>query len=265
MNNLLEPKSNQIIFYGIEDFFKPKDKFKDKTGAKDFREEQKAARVWGEHKFKNWTRRLDESERTAVTGYTKFSRELNFYLREYKNPLEEKDMPEEMKEKYKDNNNKIKALDSALAKMSTEKPMHVYRRVELPQFYSAKQIQDEGLELRKGTVINRDLAMRIVQDFVKYQHEYRDPSYVSTSLSQDPPASKSMFYSRPILLKIRLPQGAHAGYIGGIADPSYREQNEVLIARNYIFKYRNATIITVDGLEVLQVEMDAITPNKKPN
>lgn len=237
-----------------------KRKFKHEyQGIKDFKGNENAAHDWIKRKSEKWLKNLKIHEKEALTSYTNFALNINTYLREFKEPVEEKgNLTEEEWNDYQKHNNQIKNIDSALQKSKTSKAMYVYRRVEEIQFYSVAELKNESLKLRTGTKINNESFKKLLDRFILNQTEYQDPAYVSTSVSQDPTGVK-FAAMRPILLKIKVPIGASIGFFGKKIAKNFDMQNEGLIARNSKFKYRNA-VKTIDknGFEIISINVDLL-------
>lgn len=240
--------------------------FTDKNGYKDFKkipniDNEIAARIWGKKKFNEWKINLSSDEIKAIYQYTQTSRYINPYLRKYKG----KQMDNDINVNYNRLNSpahmnwQMKYIDSALKKSKLTRDIYLYRRVSLLHFYPIEKIENEKLTLRsKPKEINKKIANKLFINLIKYGNEnrYKDFAYVSTSLSQDPRFVKDLrlFEEMGILLKIKVPKGTKAAFINEIS--AFPNQNEVLIGRNYIYKYNNISIINTDGIESLAVELE---------
>lgn len=228
-------------------------------GIKDFRKEEQVSRVWGKNKFKTWSRNLTQQERAAIAIYKIDSSPFNSLLRDY-GELSERlaTMTDSEWQDYQENMVIIKKIDRSLAKAKTSKPLCVYRRVNEYHFFSHAQIQSESLKLRQGNFINQDVVAKIKNEFITPQVQYQDPAFVSTALSEDPKDShfNDKTGHQPILLKITVPKRTDAAYLRKDITESFYKENEVLIGRNYFFKYKSALVVPMQGKETLVVEMD---------
>ena len=150
-----------------------------------------------------WHQQLTGPERGTVKGYTGIVyQEVNGLLRDQNPKLDS------MQTKL--NQERIKLLDSALAKSSLEKDTVVYRGIS---YSVAEQIQTGKI--------------------------FVDHGYVSTSLdhsvSQDFGGSKTM--------QISVPKGTQAGVINGMS--SHPDEHEVLLPRGSYFHIDKVTSTTV--------------------
>lgn len=200
----------------------------------DFEGEHEKAKGWGEKKYKEWKERLTSEEKESIEYYTDFDYlEINQYLREVKGKLKTSDL-----------NNTIKHIDSALKKGRISEPITVYRRAK-----------GFSLGINNGLLVDWKNPNKIIKENIskisemligKTKTEY---GYISTSLSQD---AASNFSKLPILLKIHLPVGTEAAYLGNLStNPG---ENEVLIGRGFTYQIEKASIIELEGREYLEIE-----------
>ncbi|WP_100618223.1 ADP-ribosyltransferase [Bacillus cereus] len=213
----------------------------------DFEMDETQADDWGKKNFKEWEDLLKPSEKHALFNYTTGNgMDLSSMINDY---LEEKYSPSSKDLKVIKNH--ISEMDKGLDKAALPQKMIVYRRVYVEEINkTGKEYTDN--DLRKGNTIDKDvvkdLAEKLHNGYINYKR------YISTSASKDP--SNATFSERPVLLRMELPEGTHAGYIGNIS--GFPGELEVLIKRGYTFKVTGVSIISTKGKETLQINMKLI-------
>ncbi|WP_410991219.1 ADP-ribosyltransferase [Bacillus cereus] len=207
-----------------------------------FKKNKTAALQWGDRHYSKWIKNLSQEESTALKGYTKSQYdEINTYLRRNNGKLTGSKLDE-----------KIKNIDSALQKAPVPENIIVYRRVTDLQFEKeVNTLRPQNQEYQFGKRVNMDAFSEIKNKF--YNKTFSNHSYMSTSLSQDPHES---FAKHPILLKISLPKGIHAGFIDKL---SGYDQVELLVQRGHLFKYTSFYIEKdPSGREYVAVDVQLI-------
>lgn len=209
-------------------------------GLIDFEENHEEADKWGENKYKEWQESLTSKEINAIQQYTLSSKGINSYLRSTEGELKN-NMFTTREDKI------IKTIDGVLKKTKTSEPMMVYRRVTevaLGAYFEDVSLYDE----EDGNEINRNAFSEISKKIKgKIKTTY---GYLSSSLSKDPSAEYSKL---PILMKIKLPEGTHAAYLGVLSEAP--EENEMLVARGFTYKIEDTSIVTVNGREYMEIEV----------
>ncbi|MDA2118442.1 ADP-ribosyltransferase [Bacillus cereus group sp. MYBK59-1] len=213
-------------------------------GLIEFEGENKAANDWGEDKYKEWHNLLSSEEEEELKKYTDENYiKLNKYLRSTKGNLSN--------ELLKESENKsINMIDRALKKTKTGTPIMVYRRVTGIEL--GVQFEDGSLyDVQEGNKINREkfsFLSKKLKGMIKTEY-----GYLSTSLSNifGPEHSK-----RPIIIKIELPEGTNAAYLGSLS--KWPEENEMLVARGFIYKVEGISIVVDKGKEYIQLNAKGI-------
>jgi len=203
---------------------------KDNRSAKDFKEDRKAAEKWGKKEYKAWEKKLRANEKELVKEYTANAKPFNTYLRANEGKLGFK--PEIDK--------KILKLDEALKKSKLSETVQVYRGDDTSIF--GKEFQNS---IYQGNKVNRELFRKLRDEYQgKIRTEY---GYLSTSI-----VSNQQFAMRPILTTLKVPKGAHAGYVDKISQ--YKGQYELLLPRNTKYKIDKMYIIVNKGSETIKIE-----------
>ena len=143
---------------------------------------------------------------------------------------------------------RIKKLDSAIAQCKIPQKMTLYRGTNAEEF-----IFDDTIKLNE-----------FLKAFYKKGDYFTIETYPCTSLSEK--VSKSFIHGdNGLLLKINVPKGTHGVYMEGIHN-AWNEVNEeeVLLARNLIYKFKNRTpYFTRDEIELDIVPFDKLPKNAK--
>ncbi|WP_276575667.1 ADP-ribosyltransferase [Bacillus cereus group sp. BfR-BA-01524] len=61
---------------------------------------------------------------------------------------------------------------------------------------------------------------------------------------------------RPVIMKIKLPEGTNAAYLGSLS--MWPEENEMLVARGFTYKVWGISIIVDKGKEYIQLNAKGI-------
>ncbi|MFY0137207.1 MULTISPECIES: ADP-ribosyltransferase [Bacillus cereus group] len=106
-------------------------------------------------------------------------------------------------------------------------------------------------DVQKGNKINRgkiSYLSKNLKGMIKTEYVY-----LSTSLSNvfGPENSK-----RPIIMKIKLPEGTNAVYLGSLR--KWPEENQMLVAREFTYKAEGISIIVDKGKEYIQLNAKGI-------
>lgn len=143
---------------------------------------------------------------------------------------------------------RIKKLDSAIAQCKIPQKMTLYRGTNAEEF-----IFDDTIKLNE-----------FLKAFYKKGDYFTIETYPCTSLSEK--VSKSFIHGdNGLLFKINVPKGTHGVYMEGIHN-AWNEVNEeeVLLARNLIYKFKNRTpYFTRDEIELDIVPFDKLPKNAK--
>ncbi|MGG4393090.1 ADP-ribosyltransferase [Paenibacillus thiaminolyticus] len=202
----------------------------DSRSVKDFKEDRKAAEKWGNKEYKAWNKKLNASEKELVKEYTGNAKPFNTYLRANEGKLGFKP----------DIDKKIVKLDEALKKSTVSETVLVYRGDDTSIF--GKEFQNS---LYQGNKVDRELFRKLRDQYQgKTKTEY---GYLSTSL-----VSNQQFAMRPILTTLKVPKGAHAGYVDNIS--LYKGQYELLLPRNTKIRIDKMYIIVNKGSETIKIE-----------
>lgn len=206
--------------------------------------------------------KFPESEREAVlSNTTGSSYDFNRKLRELSDLKREKKLSEsDLKKKEditlsEDDKNKRDNIDRAINRAQTPSPMVVYRRVDAQQFKTlekASELQNSDQTLNKKMVEE-------IKNMITSNTQFINGAYTSTSMSKDP--SKNYGGSRPVLLKITVPKGAHAAFIGravAFKNLAFADQQEILLPRDSEFKYIKA--YESNDNKTLIIEMILVLP-----
>ncbi|PYE89770.1 ADP-ribosyltransferase [Bacillus sp. 196mf] len=207
----------------------------------DFSIDKFSADAWGKEEYKKWQKGLTKDQKKAVIDYTgNYYGLINKYLRQsFVSPEDKKQVDENKKDIEK----MVKLIDGALKKSKTSEIINVYRRLGSDAFGFKGEEFVNGNQLQREKV--QELLNKVLQKTVK------EDGYMSTSLAQD--SSDNHIKSYPILLKLKIPKGTSAAYVGGISKMK-SEETELLVARGYSYKITDGEIITQGEREYLQLE-----------
>ncbi|EJR89572.1 ADP-ribosyltransferase [Bacillus cereus] len=213
----------------------------------DFGNNETRAKEWGTKNFKEWIDSLRLSERKALFDYTTGNgMDLSAIINDY---LEKKSTPSSSDVRIIKEH--ISEMDTALDRAKLSQKMIVYRRVHVEEINKTGREYEDN-DLRKGNKLDTEVVNKLSE---KLQNCYMDyKRYISTSASKDP--SEGVFSDRPVLLRMELPVGTHAGYLGDIS--GFPGELEVLIKRGYSFKVTGVSIISTEEKETLQVNLKLI-------
>ncbi|MCU4949047.1 ADP-ribosyltransferase, partial [Bacillus cereus] len=248
-----------------------KDVHTEQTNTGDFHIEKQKMKQWGVREYENWRKALTtsigvgdpagiktledaaKSEMAALYYYSSINyTDINTYLRtegKGNKPLDKV----------------IEEMDTALQKAETPEMLYVYRRVD------ERAILDPLLQMAKKQNINmsteeekvlqssvlRDQNQKISDEIVKEiknvvtkdKGTIPEKAYMSTSVYN---ASSGLFAKLPILIRLKVPKGTHAAYLGGVAK---LDEGEVLIARGSDYTIDDVEKKTDGaGRDYLQVE-----------
>ncbi|MED2777323.1 ADP-ribosyltransferase, partial [Bacillus thuringiensis] len=249
-----------------------KDIHTEQTNTGDFHTERQKAKPWGIQKYESWRNGLTtspevsnpttqikkpedaaKSERAALYYYSSINyADINTYLRtggKGNAPLDKV----------------IEQMDTALQKAETPEMLYVYRRVDErailePLLLMAKEqnlnISTEDQKVLQSSVLrdqNQKISDKIVKEIknvvTKDKGTIPEKAYMSTSLYN---ASSGLFAKLPILIRLKVPKGTHAAYLGGVAK---LDEGEVLIARGSDYTIDDVEKKTDGaGRDYLQVE-----------
>lgn len=208
-----------------------------------FEHDEKEALKWGGITYQEWFDKLITfEEKSALIHYTDEGyRDISKYLRE-KNGILQSDS------KFLTLNKTINDIDSALKKGEISEPMIVYRRVGI------KSLGLQGIELKdeKNKIIKENLSKVSERLIGKTRTEY---GYLSTALIIDPEETGTL-RADPILMKITLPSGTNAAYLGGLS--KYPEEQELLVGRNTTYKIEKVSLVVLEDREYLEVDAKVI-------
>ncbi|MGN4667860.1 ADP-ribosyltransferase [Bacillus cereus group sp. MYBK234-1] len=150
-------------------------------------------------------------------------------------------------------------IDTLINRVETPSSMVVYRRVDARQF----GYQEEGAEvLRENNQTLKTTIVTDIQQKIQKNNTFHNLTYTSTSMSKDPDPTYDA-KSRPILLKITLPAGSHAAFIG--RESKFPNQQEILLPRDKTFKYGEVseTADSISGQEYKSLVIDVSMLEKK--
>ncbi|ANS52026.1 hypothetical protein BM86_23785 [Bacillus thuringiensis] len=212
-------------------------KFTSNNEVLDFKMDAEDADIWGQFHFKGWIDQLTDVEKKVIKGYTGARyQDINNYLRNES----EVNKPEKEKRPVVEPHKvpgEIASIDSALNKSYLPENMVVYRRVTDEQFSKeSNTIRPQDTSHNFGKIVDREALHAIRQQFV--DTTFVSANYMSTSIAQDQHPS---YAKHPVLLRIFVPEGIHAGFIDNLSGYS---QSELLIQRGYAFRYTSFDIET---------------------
>ena len=249
-----------------------KDIHTEQTNTGDFHTERQKAKPWGIQKYESWRNGLTtspevsdpttqikqpedaaKSEKAALYYYSSINyADINTYLRtggKGNTPLDKV----------------IEQMDTALQKAETPEMLYVYRRVDErailePLLLMAKE-QNLNISMEEAKVLQssvlRDQNQKISDEIVKEiknvvtkdKGTIPEKAYMSTSLYN---ASSGLFAKLPILIRLKVPKGTHAAYLGGVAK---LDEGELLIARGSDYTINDVEKKTDGaGRDYLQIE-----------
>ncbi len=221
--------TGSLLFTGIVSvttLLAPETSYAIKSTTKNFKKNKIEAESWGDANFSTWINELSPDEKSTIKSYTGSGyQDINNYLIENKGALATNTKL----------NAKIQTLDQALDKAYVPEDITVYRRVTESHFGIDTDVETP-LRAPGQNQINRDVLRKLESKF--YGKTFTQDSYMSTSLSQDPDENSS-FKNMPILFRIAVDAGTHAGFIDALSGYG---QVELLLKRGYTFRYEGFTI-----------------------
>lgn len=215
---------------------------------KDFGRSAELAKKWAEKAYHEWFwDKLSSKETSALNEYTRFGyKKINRYLNETNGQLVKETDALSQKYRIKDLNEQIETIDNALEKIQIPDSINVYKRVD--ERYFSLEID----ELRNENGQMKQKLVKKIHD-IYITKEIKQYNFISTSLINEPEHITFNYIEFPILMKIKVPKGIHGGYLGQISN--YQDELEMLLKRNYTFRYDRFSIIKEINMETLKAEI----------
>ncbi|WP_242309757.1 ADP-ribosyltransferase [Bacillus cereus group sp. BfR-BA-01524] len=217
-------------------------------GLIEFEGNYKDADIWGENKYKEWRESLTDKEKETIKKYTKNGYEMiNFYLREMKGKLINEFL-------YESLNLQINILDKVLKKTETETPITVYRSVShkmlgiddiVSRIYEKNEGKMDDHEAAYFSEVKKKLKGKVITNY----------GYMSSSLSKRLDG-KILNGEYDVLIKIKLPAGTNAAYIGNLS--IYPAETEMLVARGFEYQIEDLSWIVLNGEKILEISAKGI-------
>ncbi|WP_248000481.1 ADP-ribosyltransferase [Lactiplantibacillus plantarum] len=183
----------------------------------DFANNDSEAKSYGTKTSADWRESLSPNEVSVFEGYLKQDyKEINPYLRDPNSKPDSK------------LDEKIETMTNALERKEIPEGLTVYRWAGAKEF---------GYEIGKVPPLEK-----FESDWLGQTRE--EAAYMSTSLYNSDPQFQS---ARPIVLRLYLPKGTHAGYLSAAPFTGYESELELLLDKGYKYKITRVKEMTIKG------------------
>lgn len=218
----------------------------------DFKDQKNDAEKWGEKHFKDWNQHLQQNEVQELKHYLQgqVAWKIRSYLEQRQGNLFENfppNMDASLKERVVTMNDTIKTVDKALQKVKTPETIFVYQESNI-----ALEFEDEQSYKQSDNDLKFD-----DEKLKKLIEEYQNKTVPKYNFLRTFLAKESVPLN-DILLKIEVPKGTHAAFVGHNIYPTELYKNIkkpiILIARQHNLQYKKFTIFNHGARQILKIE-----------